>query len=108
MNGSPHGNNKGWRQQQDSRGGGRPPHGGRRMPPPESTGAEAGYLYKNKESRTPMVVRLMDGEEVRGVIEYYDRDMIKINRTDGPNVFIRKRNIRYMFKDPAFAGPEKS
>jgi sRNA-binding regulator protein Hfq len=69
------------------------------MPPPDSTGAEANYLAKNKEARTPMVVHLMDGEEVHGVIEYYDRDMVKINRADGPNVFIRKTHIRYIHKD---------
>jgi sRNA-binding regulator protein Hfq len=69
------------------------------MPPPESTGAEANYLAKNKDARTPMVVMLMDGEQVRGIIEYYDRDMVKINRDDGPNVFIRKTSIRYMHKD---------
>jgi hypothetical protein len=74
--------------------------GGRRSAPPESTGAEANYLFKNKEARTPMVVRLTDGEEVRGVIEYYDRDMIKINRERGPNLFIRKARIRYLYKDP--------
>jgi host factor-I protein len=70
------------------------------MPPPDSTGAEAAYLAKNKEARTPMVVNLMDGEVVRGWIEYYDRDMLKINRDGGPNLFIRKANIRYMYKDP--------
>ena len=69
------------------------------MPPPDATGSEASYLAKNKEARTPMVVQMMDGEIVRGVIEYYDRDMVKINRTEGPNLFIRKRNIRYMYKD---------
>jgi hypothetical protein len=47
-----------------------------------------------------MVLRLVDGDEVRGVIEYYDREMIKINRTDEPNLFIRKDQIRYMYKDP--------
>ena len=110
MNGPSQGGGRGWRPQAPRGGagggapgggvgGGRPPHA-RRMPPPDSTGAEAAYLHKNKEARTPMVVRLLDGEEVRGVIEYYDRDMIKINRTDGPNVFIRKQHIRYLFKDP--------
>lgn len=75
------------------------------MPPPDSTGAEAAYLAENKEARTPMVVNLMDGEIVRGWIEYYDRDMLKINRDGGPNLFIRKVNIRYMYKDPdAVAG----
>lgn len=70
------------------------------MPPPDSTGAEASYLAKNKESRTPMVVHLIDGEIVRGWIEYYDRDMLKINRDGSPNLFIRKSNVRYMYKDP--------
>ncbi|MBZ5639842.1 MAG: Sm ribonucleo-like protein [Acidobacteriia bacterium] len=77
------------------------------MPPSDSTGSEAGYLLRNKEGRTPMVVRLLDGEEVRGVIEYYDRDMIKINRTDGPNVFIRKRHIRYMHEEAVSQAPRK-
>lgn len=71
----------------------------RHGPPPEFTGAEAAYLFRNKEARSPMVVRLADGEEVRGIIEYYDRDMVKINRTEGPNLFIRKRQIRYMFRE---------
>ena len=74
-------------------------HDGRSGPPPEITGAEAAYLYRNKEARSPMVVRLADGEEVRGVIEYYDRDMVKINRTEGPNLFIRKSQIRYMHRE---------
>ena len=71
----------------------------RQGPPPEFTGAEAAYLFRNKEARAPMVVRLSDGEEVRGVIEYYDRDMVKINRTEGPNLFIRKSQIRYMHRE---------
>ena len=71
----------------------------RRGPPPDFTGAEAAYLYRNKEARAPMVVRLADGEEVRGIIEYYDRDMVKVNRTEGPNLFIRKSQIRYMHRE---------
>ena len=75
------------------------PREDRRGPPPDFTGAEAAYLNRNKEARSPMVVRLADGEEVRGIIEYYDRDMVKINRTEGPNLFIRKSQIRYMHRD---------
>jgi host factor-I protein len=71
----------------------------RRMPPPESTGAEAEYLARHREERTPMVVQMVDGEVFRGWIEYYDRDMVKINRHQGPNVFIRKHHIRYMYED---------
>jgi small nuclear ribonucleoprotein (snRNP)-like protein len=75
------------------------PSDDRRGPPPEFTGAEAAYLFRNKEARTPMVVRLADGELVRGIIEYYDRDMVKINRTEGANLFIRKSQIRYMHRE---------
>lgn len=107
MNGPTHGGGRGWHPMDGRGGGGRPQHA-RKMPPAESTGAEAAYLHRNKEARTQMVVRLLDGEVVRGVIEYYDRDMIKINRTDGPNVFIRKRHIRYIYKDPTAPAPQTS
>ena len=63
-------------------------------------GAEGTVPELKVMNKGDTAVLLLDGEEVRGVIEYYDRDMIKINRTDGPNVFIRKQHIRYMFKDP--------
>ena len=76
------------------------PRGERSRPsPPEQTGAETNYLVKNMEARTPMVVRLVGNEEVRGWIEYYDRQMIKINRREPPHLFIRKDNIKYMYKD---------
>ena len=86
-----------------------PPHPSqrRRHPPPDATGAEAEYLFGHKEARTPMVVSLLDGQEVRGVIEYYDKDMIKVNRTDGPNLFIRKSHIRYMHRDPGGWPPSR-
>lgn len=74
---------------------GRPPHG-RRLPPPASTGQEEGYLQKIKEARTPIVAALSDGRSVRGVIEYFDRDMIKIARSKGPHFFVRKSDIRYI------------
>jgi small nuclear ribonucleoprotein (snRNP)-like protein len=82
---------------------GRPGQGGgggeRRGAPPEMTGAETHYLIKNMEARTPMVVRLVDNEEVHGWIEYYDRKMIKLNRRQPPHLFIRKENIKYIYKD---------
>ena len=72
--------------------------------PPESTGAETNYLHKNMEAKTPMVIRLVGNEEVRGWIEYYDRDMIKINRAKPPHLFIRKENIKYIYKDDEKSG----
>jgi hypothetical protein len=72
-----------------------------RNAPPEQTNAETNYLIKQMESKTPMVIKLMDGEEIRGWIEYYDRHCIKINRDRPPNFFIRKDQIMYMYKDPS-------
>nr|NIV22006.1 hypothetical protein [Gammaproteobacteria bacterium] len=55
-----------------------PAGGGRRKtPPPESTAAEAFYYIKQMNSGTPMVVVLNDGEQLQGVIEWYDRICIK-------------------------------
>jgi sRNA-binding regulator protein Hfq len=74
----------------------------RRSPPPDATGDEAAYLAKLREQRTPVAVELLDGSVFRGVIEYYDRDMIKVNRTDGggPNAFVRKKHVRMMWEEP--------
>lgn len=45
-----------------------------------------------------MVLVLLDGEEIEGTIEWYDRGSLKINRRSAPNLLILKRNIKYMFK----------
>jgi hypothetical protein len=74
----------------------------RRTPPPDATGDEAAYLALLREKRTPVAVEMLDGTVFRGVIEYYDRDMLKVNRLDGagPNVFVRKKHVRQMWEDP--------
>ena len=51
------------------------------------------------QSKTPIVVRLVDGEELRGWIEWYDKDVIKLNRDHAPNLLIPKRSIKYLFKE---------
>lgn len=71
----------------------------RKQTPPEQTNAEEFYYLKQMASRTPMVVILTDGEELRGWIEWYDKGAIKLNRAKGPNLLILKHNIRYMFKE---------
>ena len=45
-----------------------------------------------------MVVVLKDGEELRGVIEWYDRTCIKVNRAGAPNLMVMKDCIKYMYK----------
>lgn len=74
-------------------------HGPRRRPvPPDSTSAEAFYYLKQMNARTPMVVVMDGGEELRGHIEWYDRNCIKVNRDDAPNLLIFKHAIKYLYK----------
>jgi host factor-I protein len=76
------------------------PGGGRKAAPPEQTNAENFYYQKQMQSKTPMVVVLRDGEEVHGVIEWYDKNCIKVVRDNGrPNLMIYKPAIKYMFKE---------
>ena len=72
--------------------------GGRKPAPPEQTNAENFYYQKQMQSRTPMVIVLQGGEEVRGIIEWYDKTCLKINREGAPNLLIFKPNIKYMYK----------
>ena len=71
----------------------------RKQAPPEQTNAEEFYYLKQMAARSPMVVKLVDGEELRGWIEWYDKNSIKLNRQKEPNLFIPKHSIRYMFKE---------
>ena len=77
----------------------RPPAGGKKMPPPDTTNAENFYYQKQMQSKTPMVVVLRDGEQIHGVIEWYDRTCIKLNRNGSPNLMIYKPSIKYMYKE---------
>lgn len=71
----------------------------RKQVPPEQTNAEEFYYVKQMAARTPMVVMLINDEELRGSIEWYDKSAIKLNRNNEPNLLILKHNIRYMFKE---------
>ena len=66
--------------------------------PPEQTNAENFYYLKQMNSRTPMVIVMTDGEEIRGWIEWYDKSSLKVNRDGAPNLLIQKRCIKYLFK----------
>ena len=77
----------------------------KKSPPPSETYAEIYYYKKQIDSRTPMVFVLQDGEEIKGTIEWYDLDALKINREDAPNILLPKQNIKYIYKAEK---PEKS
>ena len=48
------------------------------------------------ESATPVKVILTGGEQVKGVIEYYDQSFIRLTRDGEPNLFIFKHDIKYL------------
>ncbi len=73
--------------------------GTRKTAPAEQTNAENFYYLKQIQSHTPMVVVLQDGEEVRGMIEWYDKNCIKLVRNGQPNMMIYKPSIKYMYKE---------
>ncbi len=66
--------------------------------PPDQTNAEQFYYSKQMQSKTPMIVVLTDGEQLEGVIEWYDRECLKLNRNGAPNLLLFKRCIKYMYK----------
>src|SRR6185436_11617142 len=54
----------------------RPPR--RRPSPNEQTNAENFYYTKQMQQKTPMVVVLQDGETIKGTIDWYDRNSIRL------------------------------
>jgi len=66
-----------------------------KAPPPGETFAEASYLKELGEKKTPVSIKLLDGEVVRGWIEYYDQKMVRLTREGEPNLFIFKDQILY-------------
>ena len=77
----------------------RPMNGGKKAPPPEQTHAENFYYQKQMQARTPMVLVLQDGEEIHGIIEWYDKYCLKVNRAGTSNLLIYKPSIKYLYKE---------
>lgn len=75
----------------------RPPMA-KKSTPPEQTNAEQFYYSKQMQGKTHMIVMLTDGEQIEGVIEWYDRDCLKLNRIGAPNLLLYKHCIKYMYK----------
>jgi len=67
---------------------------------PEQTFEEVKYLRHLVDKALPVVIRLSSNEEVRGVIEFYDSNFIRVTRDDAPNLFLYKHDIKYLYEDP--------
>ena len=60
--------------------------------PPEQTFEEL------VDRGTRVCLKLINNEELCGVIEYYDRSFIRLTREGEPNLFIFKHEIKYLFE----------
>ena len=67
-----------------------------KTPPPEETFEEPAYLKALGENQKHICIKLQGGEIVRGWIEYYDRNMLRLTREGAPNLFIFKSEIMYI------------
>ena len=70
-----------------------------KAPPPESTSEEARYLKFLVDKQHRILVKLVNGETLRGWIEYYDRNMLRLTREGRPNLFIFKNQIVYLAEE---------
>jgi sRNA-binding regulator protein Hfq len=66
---------------------------------PEHTYEEVKYLKHLIEAARPVRIRLTDNAEVSGVIEFYDAAFVRLTRKDGPNLFIFKHDIKYLYEE---------
>jgi len=77
---------------------------GKKTLPPEQTHAENFYYQKQMQAKTPMVIVLQDGEQIHGIIEWYDKYCLKLNRIGAANLLIYKPSIKYMYKESELSG----
>src|SRR5947209_17501619 len=80
----------------------RPQHNGpipsKKPAPPETTHAENFYWVKQMQSHTPMAVVREDDEMLRGTVEWYDRECMKLTRQVSHHLLSFIRLIKYVYK----------
>ena len=62
-----------------------------------SSHAEAFYFQKQIQQQTEMTLVLEDGEELQGVIEWYDRCVLKL-RAGRHRILVYKSSLKYLYK----------
>ena len=67
---------------------------------PAQTFAEVEYLRRLVEDGVRVKVKLADGGEFGGVVEFFDVHFIRLTREEGPNLFLYKHDIKYLYEDP--------
>lgn len=65
---------------------------------PEQTFEEVRYLKRLIDDRISVRVRLSDNQEMDGIVEFYDTNFIRLTRSSGPNIFLFKHDIKYLYE----------
>jgi hypothetical protein len=66
---------------------------------PEQTFEEVKYLRYLIDQQIPVCIRLSSNEDVKGLIEFYDANFIRITRRNAPNLFLFKHDIKYLYEE---------
>lgn len=66
---------------------------------PEQTFEEVRFLKRLVESKAHVRIRLGDNEEVSGIVEFYDANLIRVTRDGHPNLFVYKHDIKYLTEE---------
>lgn len=74
---------------------------------PDQTFEEVRYLRHLVDTATRVRLKLIDGEELTGTIEFYDAGMIRLTRDKSPNLFVYKHDIKYLAEEPSKVTPKK-
>jgi sRNA-binding regulator protein Hfq len=81
------------RKPQSGPGRGQGPH---RPPPPERTGLEDSYLRDRRQGGDPLSIHTTDGRTLSGTLAGFSPDTLRLHQADGPEIVVRKRDIRYI------------
>ena len=73
-----------------------------RPQPPKERPAEPGsagspWFARQVELATPVVLKLRDGEDLEGVLAWYDRACVRLDLPAGGHRVVQKRAIAYAF-----------
>ena len=66
---------------------------------PEQTFEEVRFLKRLVESKAHVRIKLGDNEEISGIVEFYDANLIRVTRDGHPNLFVYKHDIKYLTEE---------
>jgi sRNA-binding regulator protein Hfq len=70
---------------------------------PEQTFAEVNYLKRLADEATTVHIKMSTNEVFTGRVEFFDVNFIRLTRADGPNLFLYKHDIKYLYEEPGTA-----